>query len=297
MKRSTLVLIVILVALGLTTVFVLQRPGEQSVRAGEGSNLISLDSAAVDRIEITSTGGRIVLAREAGAWMLAEPLRRKADQTAVGGAISQAGRMAVSTLASSNPQKQNVFQVDSTGTLVRLFERGTEKAALRIGKAGPTYTQTYVRKEGSAEVYLVEGSLGWTFVKSVKEWRDKDIYRVARDSVNSIGFQYGDTTFVLQRADSLWLLDGVAADQGKVDNFLNGLASLTADEFIDSALAAQPRPAGTVTVDGDQLVFLQHPTAGKYYVRTSRSPQLFEVQAWRGQQIMKRKHELMKTPG
>jgi hypothetical protein len=292
MKRSTLVLIAILVVLVLATVIVMQRPGEQSVRAGMGTPLIALDSAAVDRLEISSSAGRIVLAREGGTWMLAEPVRYTADQNAVGAAISQAGHMTIAAVASSNPQKQGVFQVDTAATLLKVFERETEKAAVRIGKAGPTYTQTYVRREGSEEVYLVDGSLGWTFVKPAKDWRDRSIYARAKDSVKSVRFQYGDTTFVLDRVDSLWRVDGAAVGQSRVEGFLTALSSLTADEFVDTALAAALPPRAVVTVDGTQLVFFPHPTPGKYYVRTSLSPQVFEIQGWKATQLLKRKSDL-----
>ena len=297
MKRSTLVLIAILIVLVLATVLVMQRPGEQSVRAGMGTPLIVLDPAAVDRLEISSAGGRVVLAREGSTWMLAEPIRYKADQNAVGAALSQAGRMTITALASSNPQKQGVFQVDSTATLLKVFEKETEKAAVRIGKAGPTYTQTYVRRDGSEEVYLVDGSLSWTFVKPAKDWRDRSIYATTKDSVKSVRFQYGDTTFVLDRADTLWRVDGAAIEPARIEGFLTALSSFTADEFVDTAITAAEQPVGIITVDGVRLVFLPHPAAGKYYVRTSLSPQVFEVQGWKATQLLKRKPDLTGRPG
>ena len=295
MKRSTLVLIGVLVVLILATVLVLQRPGEQSVRAGAGTPLLTLDSAAVDRLEIASPNGRIVLAREGGTWMIAEPIRYKADRVAVGTAVGMAGRMTITALASSNPQKQGVFQVDSNATLVRVFERETEKAAVRIGKAGPAYTQTYVRREGSDDVYLVDGSLSWTFVKSTRDWRDRSIFTTTKDSIRSVRFQYGDTTFVLSRADTLWRVDGTPVDQGRVEGFLAALSSFAADDFVDSAITAPGQPAGMVTVDGIQIVFLPHLTPGKYYVRTSLNAQVFEVQDWKAKQVLKRKSDFTGT--
>ena len=297
MKRSTLVLVAILIVLILAAVIVMQRPGEQSTRAGMGEPLLTLDSAAVDRLEISSAGARVVLAREGGTWMLTEPIRYRADQNAVGTALSQASHMTITALASSNPQKQGVFQVDSTATLLRVFEKETEKAAVRIGKAGPTYTQTYVRREGSADVHLVDGSLTWTFVKPAKDWRDRSIYAAAKESVKSVRFQYGDTTFVLDRVDTLWRVDGAPIEPTRVEGFLTALSSITADEFVDTAITTVGQPAGMLTVDGVQLVFLPHPAAGKYYVRTSASPQVFEIQGWKATQLLKRKTDLTGQPG
>lgn len=296
MKRSTLALIAILVVLVVATVLVMQRPGEQSLRAGMGTPLVSLDSASVDRLEIASADGRIVLAREGGTWMLVEPVRYKAEPTAVGAAVGAAGRMTIAALASSNPQKQGVFQVDSTSTLLKVFEKETEKAAVRIGKAGPAYTQTYVRREGSHDVYLVDGALGWTFVKPAKAWRDQTIFAVSRDSVKSIRFQYGDTTFALVRADTLWRLDGAPIDPSRVQGLLASISSLTADDFVDTALTTAAKPLGMITVDGTQLMFFSHPAPGKYYVRTSQRPQVFEVQGWKGTQLLKRKSDLSGAP-
>ena len=297
MKRSTLVLIAILIVLILAAVIVMQRPGEHSTRAGMGEPLVALDSAAVDRLEISSAGARVVLAREGGTWMLTEPIRYKADQNAVGTAISQAGHMTITALVSSNPQKQGVFQVDSTATLLRVFEKETEKAAVRIGKAGPTYTQTYARREGSEDVHLVDGSLTWTFVKPAKDWRDRSIYAAARESIKSVRFQYGDTTFVLDRVDTLWRVDGAPIEPTRVEGLLTALSSITADEFVDTAITTAGKPAGMLTVDGVQLVFLPHPAAGKYYVRTSASPQVFEIQGWKAAQLLKREADLTGQPG
>jgi hypothetical protein len=296
MKRSTLILIAILVVLIVAAVLVMQRPGEQSVRAGMGAPFLELDSAAVDRLEVTSTGGRVVLSREGGAWMLIEPLRYKADPAMVAGAVGQAARMTVVALASANPQKQGVFQVDSTATLLKVFEKKTERAAVRIGKAGPAYTQTYVRRDGSDEVYLVDGSLSWTFVKAADAWRDRSIYAAAKDSIRSVRFQYGDTTFVLERADSLWRLDGAPIDPTKIQGFLASLSALTADGFVDTALTAAAIPSGMLTVDGTQLIFMSHPAPGKYYLRTSQSTQVFEVQGWKATQLLKRKRDFVVAP-
>jgi hypothetical protein len=297
MKRSTLILIAILLVLIAATVLVLQRPGEQSVRAGTGTPLIQIDSAAVDRLEVTSSGERVVLAREGGTWMLVEPVRYKADAAAVTRAVGQAAHLTVVALASSNPQKQGVFQVDSSATLLKVFAHETEKAAVRIGKTGPTYTQTYARVEGSDDVYLVDGSLGWTFVKPKNTWRDRGIFETEKDSIRSIRYQYGDTTFVLERADTAWRLDGETVDPSKLEGFLTTLSTLTADEFVDTALTDAARPIGIITVDGTQLVFLTHPSPGKYFVRTSRSPQVFELQGWKATQLLKRKRDFAVLPG
>jgi hypothetical protein len=92
-------------------------------------------------------------------------------------------------------------------------------------------------------------------------------------------------------------VDDAVIEQSRVDNFLTALSSFTADEFVDTAITTMGQPIAMITIDRIQLVFLPHPTAGKYYVRTSLSPQVFEVQAWKAAQLLKRKSDLTGRPG
>jgi hypothetical protein len=292
MKRSTLILAGILALLTLAAFLVLQRPGEQSISAGDGEMLVSYDSAAVDKIEVKSVSGTTVLQREGSGWMLTVPLRAQADDGSVRQLLSQGRTIAVKAMVSSNPQKQGVFQVDSTGTLVRISTGGEERAAFRIGKGGPSYTETYVRREGSDDVYLADGMLLHVFVRQPRDWRDKAILRLPQESIKTVRYSYGDTTFVLALHDSVWLIDGVPAADYVVRNLIGSLATFSTDDFVDTAVAAPPPLSAAIEVEGVQLRFHKKPRADAFFVITSQGPQVYEVQGWHAAQVLKRKNEL-----
>ena len=297
MKRNTLILAGVLVVLILAVFFVLQRPGERSVSADGGELLVSYDSAAVDKIQVSSTSGTTILQREGAGWMLTFPLRAKADDAGVHQLLSKARMIALKAMVSSNPQKQTLFQVDSAGTLVRMSAGGNERAAFRIGKTGSTYTETYVRREGSNDVFLADGMLLYLFVKQPRDWRDKAILRIPQESIRSVRYQYGDTTFVIAFQDSVWKVDGTPAADYTVRGLLGALAAFSADDFIDTTLAAPPPLTAVIDVEGMQLRFHKNPVTNNFVVICSSGPQVYEVQGWHAAQVLKRKSELTGSPG
>jgi hypothetical protein len=293
MNRSTGILVTVLVALGIVAYMILQRPGESSSTGQLGERLVQYDSAAVDRLEISSPSLRVTLAREGGTWMLIEPLRAKADEAAVTAAVGKGNHIELKTLVSSNRGKRSLFQVDSTGTLVRVFERGTEKALFRVGKTGGSYTETYVRKEDADNVYLADGMFGYTFNRQPREWRDRNVYKAEREAVTSIRFHYGDTTFTLALRDSVWALDGDSTVESAVRGFLSSLTTLQADDFIDTVLVPLPRLVAMLEVNGTQIRFHEEKGATVYVVQSSASPQLYTMQPWRVTGVLKRKKDFL----
>lgn len=293
MKRSTFLLIGILVALGVVTYIVLQRPGESSSDAVTRDMLVTYDSAAVDRLDISSGGSTLSLALEGGKWMIVAPVHFRADENAVTSAISRGRKIEVRGVVSNNPEKQGVFQVDSSGTLVKVFEHGNEKAAFRIGKAGTTFDETYVRREGEGNVLIAEGPLAYLFVKSPKDWRDRTIFKADRDKITGIRYRYGDTTFTVAFADSVWKVDSQPAAPASIQNLLGTLSNYLANDFVDSSFTPGGPPAALVEVDGTQLQFYRAGDSGRFLVKNSSDPQWFVVEPYRAQDLLKRKKDLL----
>lgn len=291
MKQTTWILVGALVVLAVITFFVLRQPGETSASESSGVMLVSYDSASVDKIEVTAPGTSVTLEKQGNGWMVTAPLRCRADQSVVTAAVGKGKNIEVKNVASSNPEKQHLFQVDSAGTLIQMYAGGTAVAAFRVGKPGPSYMETYVRKEGSNDVFLAEGMFTYVFSHPAKDWRDKSIFKSEPELIRSVTYKYGDTTFTLAMKDSLWRLNGDSVSQTTVRTLLSSLANLQADDFVDSALSVAPKQIALVDVDGTQIRLCQGKTAGNYIVQTSQSPQWYEIQGWRANQVLKRKKD------
>lgn len=295
MKKNTYYLGGLLVVLVLVAYLVLQKPGEQSVSSG-GSVLFTIDSLAVDKIELRSPSSVVTLERRGIDWFLQQPINYRADQANLAALIHQAKNMEVKNVASSKPEKRSVFQVDSTGTTVSVYERGVVKAAFVVGKPGMSYSETYVRATNSNDVVLVDGSLSYTFNRPIKEWRDKTIFTASRESIKEVRYQYGDTTFTLAWRDSTWRIGKDSAKAETVTSLLTTLSSLQTDDFVDSAITPTPKVTAQLTYGGVQIRFSLPKGSMKYYVQTSNSPQWFVLEQWRANDILKRRKDLLKSP-
>jgi hypothetical protein len=290
MKKNTYILIGLFCCLLIVAFLVLQKPGERSANSASTGLLFSIDSLLVDKIEIKTSAFSLLLEKHGAEWFVAQPVNYKADQANVGQLIHQIKNLEIKNIVSSKPEKHSVFQVDQTGTQVTAYEKGAEKAAFVLGKMTESYSESYVRRLNSNEVLLVEGISSYTLNRPVKDWRDKSILTVPKESIKEMQFQYGDTTFNVTLNDSTWFVGKEKAHQPVVEGILTSISNLQADDFIDSTVS--PNVTAMVAYAGTQLRFSFMKTINKYYVQSSNSPQWFVLEQWKTNQILKRQKEI-----
>jgi hypothetical protein len=293
MKKGMLSLLAAFVGLLVVAYLVMLKPGERSVLPGAGRALVEIDSAAVEKIELRSPSSTIVLEKKGGEWFLQEPMAFKADGANVANLLQQVRAMTVKSIVSQQPEKHGMFQVDSTGTFVTLYEKGTKRASIVIGKMGPSFSDLYARLATSNEVALISGASSFVFSRPVKDWRDRTIFSAPKESITEVRFQYGDTTFTLQLRDSVWMIGADSTQSWSVESFLSSLSHVQADEFIDTPPTTIPKPTATLTIGATQLRFYFHKESGKYVVQSSANPQWYEIFSWRADQLLKRKKDFL----
>jgi hypothetical protein len=291
MKKNTYILIGLFVVLLVVAFLVLQKPGEQSASSASTGLLTGIDSVSVDKIEIKTPTFSLVLEKRGTEWYIAQPINYKANQTNVGQIIHQIKNLEVKSTVSSKPEKHSVFQVDQTGTEVKVYEKGIEKTSFVLGKMAGGYTESYVRKLNSNDVLLVEGAYGYMFSRPVKEWRDKTIFTTPKESIKEVQYQYGDTTFSMAFKDSTWLIGKDKVQQSVIDGVLSSLSNLQADNFIDSTIS--PKIMAAVMYAGVQIRFSFNKITNKYTVQSSHSSQWFILEPGKANKILKRKKEIV----
>jgi len=294
MKRNTWILTIILASLIVATVLVLQQPGEQSSSGEPMATLVDYDSAAIDRMEIVSSNGHVILEKDGDNWNITSPIRYLVAEYLGTRAVGSGRTIKLKGLVSSNPGKQTLFKVDSTGILVKFYERDIEKASIRIGKATTSFTETYVRREGSDDVFIADGMLASVFDRKPKDWRDKGIYRAPRESIADVKLHYGDTTISVLFRDSLWTVDGDST--GEPTSFIAALSKFETDEFVDTAITTLPKLSAVIEVNGTAIRFFQDKVTTKYFVQSTQSPQWFSIPLWKAKQVLKKRNDFFVTP-
>lgn len=292
MKKNVYILGAFLAILLIALYYVLNMPGEVAVKSEHSKLFLSVDSSAVDKIEIKGSSSNVTLEKTGNTWNVTSPIHYRADQKAVESTIHECKALSVLDLVSDKPDKFSIFHVDSTGTQVRLFQNGTMTSSFIVGKMGPAYTNSYVRMADANQVMLARGVLEFTFNRQLKEWRDRTIVTIPRDEIKNIAFHIGKDSYQLSYKDSVWLLDNKPAKTASVNSLIASLSNFQADDFVDSVLTPVPKISAYLTFAGMQLRFAEN-GKDKYYVQSSNSTQWYVVEGWRAKEILKTKKDLL----
>ncbi len=293
MKKNTTVLAGLLILLIAAAYFVTQKSGESSSNDEGSGPMFQIDSAAIDKIELKSSEAAILLEKQGSEWFVVRPLYAKASPSAVARALHQVRAIEARSVISSNPEKYSIFRVDTTGTEIRMWEREKASVDFILGKMAPSYYRSYVRQVQSHDVVETDGIPNYVFERPVRDWREKTIVTAVRANIRTVAYKFGDTSFTLALKDSLWVVGNKKAKQTIVEGIINTLSNYEADDFLDTSMPNQAKPAAVLSYAGVQLRFMYDVPLKKYFVQSSRAPQWFVVESWRANTLLKREKELV----
>lgn len=196
-------------------------------------------------------------------------------------------------LASRNKDKHEIFQVtEDAGIEVIAYGTGDkELARLFVGKEGPDFFSTYVRKADSDVVYLYQDFIKGSFDRQLPNWRDKNILKFASDEAAGIKIAKKDGIIVLKKSDDgAWRIQeptDSAADPATVTKVLSNLSTLRAGKFADGLTPedcglSKPDTEITVTLnDGSAKTVLignkNKKEENYYYAKAGDKQYIYEV--------------------
>lgn len=232
--------ILIAALVGLIGIFALSRwlrsPGlEGNVR----KQLLSLDTATVSEVKIKPANYKpleLTLKKEGKIWKVLDG--QKSAETDIGTVKSMLGvlnDLKVQRLASRKKDKWDTYQVGDGATQVSVLQDG-KITNIHFGKSnyGQGGAYTYVRLSKEDEVYAIEGFIDSHFNRTYNDWRNKTLLKLNQPDIAKITFNYaGDSSFVLEKIDSVWFAANTKAEDSKVNGYLSQLTYKTLNDFAD----------------------------------------------------------------
>ncbi len=270
---NTKTLIVLLIVLiGIYFIVKLTESKDRTFR----SEMVTADTADITKMVITpklgSKDNEVVFTRSGDGWKLeSDGKTYKPDITSINNMLSELIRMKSERVAATDKSKWAEFEVtDSTGTQIKLYNKGKVLADLYIGKFDYSpqkgnqqnpYQQnrgkmsTFVRPADDQEVYAVEGFIKMSIQANANAYRDKTLFAANKDDLTKITFDYpNNENFVLSKENNAWLLNGQPTDSAKTVRYLNKLTKVTSSSFIDTVQPLTPNPAFTVKFEGNNIL-------------------------------------------
>lgn len=286
--------------------------------------------------------GEIVISRGAKA-----PLRiyRKDDAWLIGEAAYPADKAVMSNLEKKMKDLELTDLISRKPHYERyeldpeMAVRVTVKAGTRvlrdvfIGKKSPTYRQSYVRLSGRPEVYLASGTLADDLNKPLDDFREKEVFRAVRDTIESIEIVFKGRKMTLEKVleekrdgDSAaegkkeekdkkvekytrWVCreaKNVRLDDNKVNALLSSFDPVQADAFPEADRKALRAPMCTLRIrlekkSMDLAIYNNQKKGeagrerGRYICASSESPYLFSMDDSRAERYMKTVEDLKET--
>jgi hypothetical protein len=235
----------LLLMLGALIVLVLIYMGIKSSRDAtyHPEAFVKVDTLKADAVRIHTKDDDILLQKQAGEWQLTEPVRYPADSRLVLELLSKLTGMELETAEplSQDPDRDTVFQVGDQGTRLMVMAGTDTMANVIVGKISSDSRHTYARKAGDKNVYLVKGMYTSQLTRRTRDWRDKVILDIAKDSIRQIDLQWPEQIFSLVKEDSIWTLEeggrSLPADKQKVEHLASSFFKFRTLEFVDGESA------------------------------------------------------------
>jgi hypothetical protein len=165
----TYLLLALLLVLGAIVLFLLPSSEERDSSDTAPVLTLTLDSASVVKIDIQKGTRALSLENVGGKWMVVSGASYPADAAAVRQFVGGLCRLKIGSHISSNPERQAIFQVDSSGTRLVVTERSGASTSLIIGKWG-CRSRNHLRLAAERPLSPREMRLD---ANGFKDWRDR----------------------------------------------------------------------------------------------------------------------------
>ena len=190
------------------------------------------------------------------------------------------------SLAGQDKSSWRDFQVnDSAGTKMKITTTDNKSYDIVVGKIGydPASggSMTYMRKSEEEEVYAIPGYLSFMINQPFNSWRNKTFVKGSRENWTSLTFTYpSDSSFVLTKANNDWIVNGEKTDSAKTIQYLNQLASVQGNGFVDGYSPAST-PIFTISITGNNqsgpIIVQAYPadSTKKFILHSSLNPEAY----------------------
>jgi hypothetical protein len=237
--KGTLVLLIVVLALGGFIYFYEIKGGAQREKAKESESLIwKIEDRNIRQIELSSPGQHVAAARkDEKEWVLTAPQTLDADSQE----LDRLARSAV-TLRRENIVEQNAadlakFGLSPAQTSLKFKTKDGKDYAINFGNNNPTGSSAYASFPGQKVVFLVPAGAASAFSKKVDDLRNRSVLSFEQPEVQSLSVNNPKGVFELTKdKDDRWWFKGTekrAADGPGVRGILSALSTGKIKEFFN----------------------------------------------------------------
>lgn len=242
MKKKSIFILLAVFAVLVLAVFIIEGPlSKRSEKKAAKESILfpGFEADQVSSVAIKTKDREVKLNKEGESWLVATSDNYPADPKAVEDMLSKVKDLKSALTASKSADKHSQFEVDESGVEVKMLK--TEEDVLAhffVGKMGPDYMSTYIRKADQDAVLLVNEYLKSIFDKGARGWRDRTIFDLDAAQVQRLTLvseEKGEIAIEAQE-DGGWQIikpEVFPAEKDAVDDIVRDISKLSADDFAE----------------------------------------------------------------
>lgn len=287
MKTSTYIILGILVIM-MVIIYVIKYPIDYKDSTFEIPDVQSLLShSRISSIDIEHDRMLVRLEKTKIGWKLTEPVSSKVDTVAMNEVLNGLKNFKFTALVSTNPSKQQIYNVTDDGVLVTLTHDDGKKVSFVLGKFDSISNQTFVRFPLSDTVFTAQGIRPAMFLREIRDWRERTIFELSPEEIKSISLKKAGEEVVARWDGTRWIAEGKVVPSSVITPVIQTLASVKVDDFVDSVLIITEPPHLQVAVHEKEIIKMDlfRSRDEKYLLKASTYPNIFVVSKSFGQQF------------
>ena len=291
MKTKTYI-VLILAILVLGTVFLLKRP-EKAVEVSYTLPdwQLPIDTSRVVKIGIQKGTGSVTIERKHGAWRHEHGSRLTADSALVTRLLKGVADFRLLGLVSSNPRKQDLFDVGESGTTITVATDDGKEMSLVVGRMTSLPSRSYIRPTTSDMVYLARGLTPEVIEGEAFGGLRTSTFRIDSSSILMISVEMGPTAIAVHRQGRNWISVETPIPGPQMSPVLACLQQIRAEQVGGWNLRSGEKPLLSVDVLERKRVKLEFYSGGasdsSYILQSSFSPDPYAVDIKMAQPLLK----------
>ena len=288
MKKSTLIVVIVAIALG---AFVYFYDSKHSVAppTDEASwkPAFAVKADQITGLTIASAAGKTVFAKQGTDWQITHPVNTRADQASISGIVNDLSTAKIrrSFAPSDSLSKYGLAQPAVT---IEFQQKGAAEHTVRLGDKDFSGSLVYALIDASKNVDLLPVSLLDEAGQPLSQLRDRSLLNLTSADITGITIDNPSGTVAITKNGSTWEIakpKQALADSGAVDSLASALStdkftSVTSESADDLAKYGLNHPSVSVAVatKGRELRLLVGKKDGdSYYARDAARPMVFEI--------------------
>ena len=237
--KSTIIIGVLLLAIGAYAYFIEYKGGEKKKEKEEQSKvLLEIKKEDVSSIKLVSSGKTIEI-HPAGKdkWEISAPFKTPADDSTIGSLLGNLEKLKYKDIVAEKPADLSQYDLNPPSSVITIgLKKGGEKV-LKLGAKSPVDSVRYSQIQGDPRVYTIDSSVADSAGTSLFDLRDKKLTNFSSDQVRMLAIHTAKIDLRFNKESEVWKMTQPVASPAsdtQVNSVLSSLEYLRATSFEDN---------------------------------------------------------------